>query len=81
MPCDERSKRGGTRLRGSRMGSRVMPRKLLLQFEGAIYHVMSRGNARQGLQGSLGHQFRPISMIADANGDLGCPRTLPREVA
>src|SRR3954468_21826495 len=26
-----------------------MPRKLRVQFEGAIYHVMSRGNARQDI--------------------------------
>jgi len=26
-----------------------MPRRLRIQFEGAIYHVMSRGNARQDI--------------------------------
>src|SRR3954454_22048489 len=36
---------GGTSPTGHEGRGRIMPRKLRVQFEGAIYHVMPRGNA------------------------------------
>jgi len=40
---------GGTSPTGHEGRGRIMSRKLRVQFEGAIYHVMSRGNARQDI--------------------------------
>ena len=50
-----------------------MPRKLRLQFEGAIYHVMSRGNARQDIVAD-DRDRAPNSRATESNGDT--PRFL-----
>src|SRR3954447_6987716 len=46
---DSGKRGGGTSPTGHEGRGRIMPRKLRVQFVGAIDHVMSRGNARQDI--------------------------------
>ena len=59
-----------------------MPRRLRIEFEGAIYHVMARANARQKNVRieRLGRVARPIASRQRAQSDALAP-SKPEELA
>jgi hypothetical protein len=46
-----------------------MARKLRIQFEGAIYHVINRGNYRQDVFGSVGAAMAFEATLAEAGSE------------
>jgi hypothetical protein len=43
-----------------------MPRKLRMEYEGAIYHVMSRGNRREDIFRDAADRERFLGILAEA---------------
>jgi REP element-mobilizing transposase RayT len=48
-----------------------MPRKLRMEYEGAIYHVMSRGNRRENIFRDEADRERFLGTLAEACGKTG----------
>jgi REP element-mobilizing transposase RayT len=49
-----------------------MPRKLRMEYEGAIYHVMNRGNRRENIFRDEAHRERFLETLAEARGKRQC---------
>jgi putative transposase len=58
-------------LRGTRMGKAGMPRQLRLEYAGAIYHVMNRGDRREVIVRDRRDRERFLSTLGEACAKTG----------
>jgi hypothetical protein len=52
------------------MSEFAMPRLPRLQYENAIYHIVTRGDGRRRLFHDQGHYERKVSRVSGANGTV-----------